>query len=595
MLLTQQSFSPGLLILEAPMGLGKTEAALAAAELLIAEHGAAGVYFGLPTQATANGIFGRIKEWAGKCDPERHSIRLAHGAAELNAEYRSLFHGTACDSGDENIIVHDWFEGRKQALLSDFVIATVDQFLLASLKQKHVMLRHLGLSGKVVILDECHAYDAYMNVYLDRTLAWMGAYGVPVIILSATLPPQRRNALVKAYLNSSRSPELPENYAYPVLTWTDGSEIRQQVLSYDREEREVQVQHLKQRDLSAELKDRLGDNGCAAVIVNTVNYAQSLARELRTALPDYEIICIHSRFIATDRARIEQQLLLRAGKHSGPEQRSRLIVVGTQVLEQSLDLDFDFMVTELCPMDLLLQRSGRLHRHSRSRPEHCRQAVLAVLEPEEPAKHSIYEPWLLEQTAAALPDVLRMPSCIPVLVGKVYEAQDSASESFRSYQLHIQDKEGKAQTYCIQSGRLTRRRTRWLSQLLDDDAGNTETAERSVRDGEETISVLVLRRDSETQYSLVSGEAAFQPMMQLTEAEALLIAKERLTLPLQFSRAWNFGKTVQGLTAMPPRWQESRWLSGELLLLLDNASEAELIGWKLRYSTAYGLETQQEK
>ena len=161
--------APGILILEAQMGVGKTEAALAAAEILAARFGAGGIFFGLPTQATANGILGRLVQWADN-QPDRllKCIRLAHGMAELNEEYIRLQEQTVpveddwddSETNEHRVQVHQWFRGSKQALLACFVIGTVDQLLMAALKQKHVMLRHLGLAGKVVIIDECHAYDA---------------------------------------------------------------------------------------------------------------------------------------------------------------------------------------------------------------------------------------------------------------------------------------------------------------------------------------------------------------------------------------------------------------------------------------------------
>ena len=170
---------PGILIVEAQMGVGKTEAALAAAEIFAGKCGSGGLFFGLPTQATANGIFPRIRTWAEEQvavqgeSKEKLSIRLAHGKAELNQDYADLleagkgeFTGEACIGEDEDkaLVVHSFFRGRKQVLLSDFVIATVDQILMAALKQKHLMLRHLGMAGKIVIIDEVHAYDAYGRV-----------------------------------------------------------------------------------------------------------------------------------------------------------------------------------------------------------------------------------------------------------------------------------------------------------------------------------------------------------------------------------------------------------------------------------------------
>ena len=354
--------APGILILEAQMGVGKTEAALAAAEILAARFGAGGIFFGLPTQATANGIFGRLLDWAQKqSDGLEHSIRLAHGMAQLNTDYLKLQQEPVpveddADDPEERVMVHQWFQGSKQALLANFVIGTVDQLLMAALQQKHVMLRHLGLAGKVVVIDECHAYDAYMNCYLDRALNWLGEYRVPVILLSATLPAKRRAELVTAYLNRKTLPDAPWKTCrgYPLLTWTDGKQVQQTGIPLHTPPRRVTMESLTEEHLPEMLQNALREGGCAGVIVNTVRKAQDLAARLREELPEFEVLVFHAQFLMPDRAEKEQRLMERIGKRSTPAQRDRLIVVGTQVLEQSLDIDFDYMITELCPMDLLL-------------------------------------------------------------------------------------------------------------------------------------------------------------------------------------------------------------------------------------------------
>lgn len=591
--------SAGIYILEAPMGLGKTEAALAAAEMLAARLGCGGLFFGLPTQATANGIFGRILSWADKqCDSEKHTIRLSHGMTELNEEYQNIFHGRANDvDNGSDLFVHDWFEGRKQALLADFVIGTVDQFLLASLKQKHVMLRHLGLSGKVVIIDECHAYDAYMNVYLDNTLAWMGAYNVPVIILSATLPPQRRAQLVKAYLNSRKdiTVDAPSD-AYPVLTWTDNGEVNSRTLSSDNTDKQIYVERLSEEHICETLSEKLESGGCAAVIVNTVRRAQQLAKDLAEKLDDHEIICFHSRYAAADRADIEKSLLKRAGRNSQPDYRDHLIVVGTQVIEQSLDLDFDHMITELCPMDLLLQRSGRLHRHKRLRPNGLENAVLSVIEEIDSGTEAVYGKWLLKQTEKYLPDKLTIPKCIPELVRKVYSDAETADEDWDRYCSELNDKKEKAKKYCINAGSIKKHHD--LDHFINDDVGNSTDAEASVRDSSETIEVLLMcERENGYLHFLPwrNNGAAVDTTCAPAENETLAIARERVRLPAWFSKKYNYDKTIKQLRALPERWQDEPLLKGELMLILNEELETELTGRKLRYSREYGLEEIKEE
>ena len=225
---------PGIVVIEAPMGIGKTEMALVSVEQLVNKCKKSGMFFGLPTQATSNGIFTRVKDWLskvceGKDEIEKHSIKLMHGKAELNEEYTKIKQSTYNDTTD--VIVNDWFSGRKKSMLDEFVVGTVDQFLLASLKQKHFMLRHLGFSKKVVIIDEVHSYDVYMTEYLKRTLNWMGAYNIPVILLSATLPVEIKEKLIEGYLKPLYKKKIDikynKNLNYPVITYSDANKVYQ--------------------------------------------------------------------------------------------------------------------------------------------------------------------------------------------------------------------------------------------------------------------------------------------------------------------------------------------------------------------------------
>ncbi|HKM32709.1 MAG TPA: CRISPR-associated helicase Cas3', partial [Oscillospiraceae bacterium] len=357
-----ESNSPGIYILEAPMGCGKTEAALAASEILASKYNKTGVFFGLPTQATANGIYARFKKWCeSQSEDENHSIKLVYKDSEMYEPFRKIQSNIPMKASEESVgglLVHNWFSGKKQSCLVSFAVGTVDQMLMAALKRKHVMLLHLGLSEKVVIIDECHAYDAYMNQYLERSLQWLGMYGVPVVLLSATLPANRRMELIKAYQNErSIDNKLADSKSYPLLTWTNGKKINQRIIPYDGESKEVIITEIPECDIVNAVQKAIANKGCVGVIANTVTRAQELAQLLREKT-NGEVILYHARYIMPDRADKEAEILSRVGKESKPTQRKKLIVVGTQVLEQSLDIDFDLLITEWCPMDLLLQRIG---------------------------------------------------------------------------------------------------------------------------------------------------------------------------------------------------------------------------------------------
>lgn len=633
-----QARNPGIFVLEAQMGIGKTEAALGAAEVLASRKQEGGIFYGLPTQATSNGLFKRLYEWGVKVSRETvNAIRLAHGAAEFNEEYHKLImkgraHVEDDGQGDGGMEVNPWFQGNKRALLADFCIGTVDQFLMASLRRKHFMLRHLGLVGKVVVIDECHAYDAYMNEYLERSLQWMAAYGVPVILLSATLPFERRKALVECYVKAysryylkKKKPEITylqsgweKNTAYPLLTWTDGEVVAQAVIGQSIPDKTVGINRVDDvPGMVRMLDERLQEGGCACIIANTVKAAQRIYEECRKGLENVSLLLYHAQFTMPDRYKKEQELLEKMGKNSRDADRNRFILIGTQVLEQSLDYDADIMVTQLCPMDLLLQRMGRLHRHERdgraenySRPERLQNPECIILredgEAYDAGTGAVYGGYLLMRTQQILPGEIKIPGDISALVQRAYDDKDDLGlneepylDAREQYRDRLKGKGQEAKKYLLEKPA-----TKIMQGMLDNLEGSSDKmAEAGVRDAASSIEVLLMKKGGEGEIlfpeEYTENASGLSAMEVPDSARGRRIAMQRLKLPHVFCADWSRDKTIRELEEKNrrelPEWQLSPWLQGELILLLDQENRGELNGYTLKYSLEKGLEYERKE
>ena len=488
---------PGMMIIEEVMGAGKTEAALMAAIILAKRAGTSGVLVALPTKATTDAMFTRVVEWAQTAAKNGFSLKLQHGNAVLNSAYKKIQYGRIASAGNavssgqsssmgideestqsrQPALVHRWFK-KKTALLASVVVCTVDHLLFSALRTKHVSLRHLGISDKVVIIDEVHSYDVYTSQFLKRTVQWLGAFGVPVIALSATLTRRAREELFAAYekgqelkraaqdegklsepfdvsvFAAMRKPQPAENGTvtapakeeesdsssqaptYPALSYSDGQGIKVRPLPV-LATKEIEVEHWEDdAGLVTDLQTRLQNGGCALVVRNTVANAQCTYETLRAVFGD-DVRLVHSRFTQQDRQDNDEWLVRTFGKPGKSRRPKRAIVVGTQVVEQSLDIDFDVLYSDLAPIDLVFQRMGRVHRHQRdSRPRLLAQPCCILMgipgkqdsKPQvDPGSSYVYDEDVLLRTAAYVLDkedageVWRIPEDIGTAVAAVYE------------------------------------------------------------------------------------------------------------------------------------------------------------------------------
>ncbi len=361
--LIEQASQPGVYVLEAPMGLGKTEAALYVAYQMLESEQASGIYFALPTQLTSNKIYERFNEFLQGCQEKGMPGILAD-----DCEHRSLLlHGTAwllkTEMGEEGRPGGAWFNHSKRGLLAPFAVGTIDQALMAAMNVKHGFVRAFGLAGKVVILDEVHTYDAYTSTLLDAMVDLLRQLDCTVIILSATLNQERREDLLKRPTKSMD---------YPLITASPGKDDQpvQEFHVPVGENKPIQVSLHTDDALAIEEALLRAEQGQQVLwIENTVKEAQQRYLDLagRSAQLGVASGLLHSRFRQDDRQCIEDKWVNLYGK-AGRAQRQvqGRILIGTQVLEQSLDIDADFMVSRFAPTDMLLQRLGRLWRHEQT-------------------------------------------------------------------------------------------------------------------------------------------------------------------------------------------------------------------------------------
>jgi len=370
---------PRLFCLEDMTGSGKTEASALLVARLLACGAVRGAYFGLPTMATANAMYDRL----GACyrrmfaEGETPSLVLAHGARHLHDGFRSSVlpdppAGGGTYSGEEataGAVCRRWLaQGNKKSLLAQIGVGTIDQALLGVLPVRHQSLRLLGLADKVLIVDEVHACDAYMASLLESLLTFVASAGGSAILLSATLPAAMRQRMVEAFARGLGRP-APQLVArdYPLLTeFSSSGAAESAVAPREGSERTLEFELVADRDKAiGEVVRACHSGACICWVRNTVRDARDAFERLRDELPDHPVSLFHARYAAGDRLEIEKEVLRNFGPESGPDRRRGRVLVATQVVEQSLDIDFDCMISDLAPLDLLLQRAGRLRRHTR--------------------------------------------------------------------------------------------------------------------------------------------------------------------------------------------------------------------------------------
>lgn len=437
---------PGVYVIEAPMGMGKTEAALWAAYRLLVLGRARGIYFALPTQVTSNRIHLRMNDFLRRIAPETSNSYLIHGNSwlmETDNRLQPAATGKKENASEDARVGRDWFTSTKRALIAPFGVGTVDQALLGIVAAKHFFVRHFALAGKVVILDEIHSYDLYTGTLIDKLITTLEGLGCTIIVLSATLTGKRKEQIVSRLEGVEYEQELP----YPLITGRKEGHPFEPVAAKAPQSQHVTVEFVSQ-EYAADAAVRIARKGGAVLwVCNTIDSAQELYQRLKYLVKEeFPVGLLHSRFPFWRREELEAVWMERLGKNE--HKRCASILVATQVVEQSVDLDADLLISELAPTDMLLQRIGRLWRHDRKwRPigeariyiikELKSLEDLRAMEPEAIVKSLgnkayVYAPYVLLRTLELwrYKSYVSIPLQIRTLIESTYRQREKETDSW---------------------------------------------------------------------------------------------------------------------------------------------------------------------
>lgn len=415
-----------------------------------------------------------------------------------------------------------------------------------------------------------------------------------------------RGSGVKSKVITSQFEEL-HTAAYPLVTYTDGDRIKQQADFKPGKKITVQIKKESTENLFDRLAEYFLEDGVIGIVVNTVKRAQAIAIECIARFGEDNVELLHSSYIATDRAKKENALISMIGK--GADRPNKKIIIGTQVIEQSLDIDFDVLFSDLAPMDLLIQRIGRLHRHDIQRPKNHLYPVLYVLDTNESFEFdngsiAVYGGLLLARTQVLMPEKIVLPDDISPLVQTVYsENPILLPEELIGLYKQMEDehknllalKEHKAKAYRIESPQVASVASKhksligWLMNSTP-----IETEERvyaQVRDSQETIEVIALKKCGDGYCLFDSEEDISSKVGDFTIAKKM--AQQTVRLPSQLSAIYHIDSTIQELESIHganfSNWHDQPWLKGALGIIFDEEDKVVLNGFVLRYNKKYGL------
>ncbi len=392
-----------LVIIESETGSGKTEAALSRFARMYEARLVDGLYFALPTRSAATQLHTRVTRFVDRMFPERarpETVLAVPGyvrAGDIGGHHLQNYEVWWDDHPDGAARSRRWAaESSKRYLAAQIAVGTVDQAMMAALKVKHAHMRAACLSRNLLVVDEVHASDTYMRRIIKALLdAHLGAGGY-ALLMSATLGSSaRRQWLTTKRLNLDDAPPLNEALIspYPSVSVRAAGGENISAAGENRQRKTVSISAqpvIHDFDQAAALALQAARAGAKTLIIrNTVSHAISTQQSLKQAAGDDNRLLFsvngmaalhHSRFAAQDRRALDTEVEKRLGKCAAP---GAVIVVGTQTLEQSLDIDADLLITDLCPVDVLLQRIGRLHRHQRGgRPAGYEAPACIVLTPD---------------------------------------------------------------------------------------------------------------------------------------------------------------------------------------------------------------------